>query len=170
MVSWPLRQLPLGGGCLTEVQRKAKPPSPALRRTPGFNQVVMALGPAGNICAALAIHYHAHVAIVLVTVGIATFGALFYFPALFSYMSTVRQSAPATPTAGVQSIMSVSAGAVVVVGAIARSWLGYGWWLTMLALLQVSVGAFAGVVIYQQQASAVRRFGMVPGQPQQQHS
>jgi MFS family permease len=143
---------PLGGWLSDKFAAQSKAP---VSRVALNTWVVLALGPAGNISAAWALHYKVHMAFVLVTVCVAGFGAFFYVPALFSYMSTVRQSTPAVATAGVQSIMAVCAGAVVVAGAVARNWLGYGWWLTALALLQLSVGVFAGVVIYRQQAKAV---------------
>jgi len=92
--------------------------------------IVLALGPVGTLGAAWALHFKAHLAIVLVTVSIAGFGGCFYLPAMFSYISTVKQSVPAAATAGVQTIMAMAAGSVVALGAVARSWLGYGWWLT----------------------------------------
>lgn len=126
--------------------------------------VVLALGPAGAVGAAWALHFKAHVAIVLATVCTASFGGCFNLPGMFSYISTVKQSVPAAATAGVQSIMSMIAGSVVAIGAVARSRLGYGWWLTALGLLQLLVCVFAYGVIYRQQARAVQHMPACPRQ------
>jgi hypothetical protein len=115
---------------------------------------MLAVGPAGVLASAWTLQAGAHLAGVLTAVGAACFGCGIYMPAIFSYITTVKQSAAAAATAGVQSMMILVSGAFVLVGTVATGRLGRGWWFTLLACLQLVVTVVAYGTIAGQQRKA----------------
>lgn len=127
------------------------------------NTVVMLLfGPAGVRGTGWALHYDAHIAVVIAVVGVAGFGGYFYLPGVFSYITTVKQSVAASAVAGLRSTMTFGCGLVVLVGAVARTYLGYGWWLMILAALEFITTAVAYGVIVQEQRATVSAMQGLP--------
>lgn len=112
---------------------------------------LLLLGPVGALGTGWALQYQAHIAIVLGAVSVVSFGGYFYLPGMFSYITTVKQSNAASAIAGVQSIMGVASGLVVIVGGIARKQLGYGWWLSILGVSLFVVTAVAVMPIVREQ-------------------
>jgi hypothetical protein len=123
---------------------------------------MLAVGPAGVLASAWTLQAGAHLAGVLIAVGAACFGCGIYLPGIFSYITTVKQSAAAAASAGVQSMMIFVSGILVLVGSVATGRLGPGWWFMILGCLQFLVTAVAYGAIVRQQRRAKAAAKSVP--------
>lgn len=106
-------------------------------------------GPTGVLAVGWALHAEAHLAI-----GAESFSCSVYLPALFSYGTTIKESASAAASGGIQSMMVFASALIVMVGSIAAPKLGYGWWFTVLACIQGLANIFAHVMIVSKQRAA----------------
>lgn len=139
------------GGCLSDKFATRGAGVTSSSRLVPNTLTLLALGPAGTLGAGWALQYGAHIGILLAAVGATAFGGYFWLPGLFSYITTVKQSTSASATAGAQSLMTLAAGLVVIMTAVARKSLGYGWWFTILASVQFVLTAAAYCVIVREQ-------------------
>jgi len=141
------------GGSISDKLAAAQPQAPTSRLVVN-SLIAMATGPTGVLAVGWALHAKAHLAIVILATSAACFGCSIYLPALFSYVTTIKQSASAAASGGIQSMMVFAAALVITVGSIAAPHLGYGWWFTILACIQGLSNIFAHVMIVVKQRTA----------------
>lgn len=137
-------------------------PAPPVARLVPSTLGVLVLGPAGVLGTGWALHYSAHIGLVLTASAVACFGCYFYLPGLFSYVTTIKQSVAGSATAGVQSIMTFTSGLSVAFGTVARKAMGMGPWLTLLSMLQLLITAVAFVIIVREQRAYKRALLQLP--------
>lgn len=124
--------------------------------------VALFIGPHGVLAVGWALHAQAHLAVVTNATGIACIACNFYLPALFSYITAVKQSASAAASTGVLSVMVLVAALVVTAGSAAAGHVGYGWWFTILACIQGMSNLFAYVMIIAKKRAAQQSHAALP--------
>lgn len=152
------------GGFISDKLYAASPSLPVSRLRVNA-LIALATGPTGVLALGWALHAQAHLAIAILATGCSCFGCSIYLPALFSYITTIKQSASAAASGGIQSMMVFSAALVITAGSLATGPLGYGWWLTILACIQGLSNVFACIMIMVKQRAARQAAAALPTPP-----
>lgn len=141
---------PLGGHVSDRFATRGAGVSSTSRLVPN-TLALLVLGPVGAFGAGWALQFRIHASVPLICVAAASFGGYFYVPAIFSYGTTVKQSASASVTAGIQTTVTIAAAGLVMVTAAVRGPLGYGWWFTILSGIHLLLGVVAYAAIVREQ-------------------
>lgn len=141
------------GGFISDKLAAARPQLSVSRLTAN-TLVALATGPAGVLAFGWALQAQAHLAIIIIATDAACFACSFYFPAFFSYITTIKHSASAAASARVQSMMVFSAALFITAGSLAAPHLGYGWWFTILACVQCVSNVITYLMIVSKQRAA----------------
>lgn len=141
------------GGIVSDRFGAAHPGLPVARLIPN-TFTLTAVGCAGLLVSGWTLHTSPHLALTLAPVCAACFGYTMYVPGLFSYITTIKQSAASAASGGVQSMMTLMCGVMVLAGSFVIKHVGYGWWFTGLACVQLCVAAVASGIIVRKRRAA----------------
>ncbi|KAF6252512.1 major facilitator superfamily domain-containing protein [Scenedesmus sp. NREL 46B-D3] len=135
------------GGLLSDRAAATHPQKPLVRLV--FNNSIAGfLMPASLLLYGWVVHFRLHLAVVLVSqfaIGVALSA---YLPAIFGYLTALKQSAAAAAAAGVHSGMFIMSGVLILVASAAVAGMGMGPFFTLLAGLNLLTTGTAAVQIF----------------------
>ncbi|WIA13681.1 hypothetical protein OEZ85_007241 [Tetradesmus obliquus] len=135
------------GGLLSDKAAAAHPGKPLVRLV--YNNVISGvLMPASLLLYGWVMQAKLHLAVVLVSqfaIGVALAS---YLPAIFGYLTALKQSAAAAAAAGVHSGMFIMSGVLILVASAAASAIGMGPFFTLLAGLNLLTTGAAALQIF----------------------
>lgn len=134
------------GGKLSDYSA-AQDPSKPVRRLWCSTCAALCVMPAALMLYGWSLHFKVHVAVPLAASFFMQMSNTAYLPAVFGYLTQVKQQAAGAASAGIYSLMFVVSGVLVLVAAAAVSKIGLGPLMTALAGLNILCGTVAAMQI-----------------------
>ncbi|WIA31137.1 hypothetical protein OEZ86_001155 [Tetradesmus obliquus] len=141
------------GGKLSDIGYAKNPQQPQLKLLYN-NAANLVLLPASVLLYGWSFHFKLHIAIPLIALFLVGVATSIYVPAVFSYLTTIKQQNAAAACAGVQSLMFLACGLFLLVAGVAVEKMGAGPFFTLLAGLCVVSSTVAGVQIHANRKAA----------------
>jgi hypothetical protein len=135
------------GGKLSDIGYAKNPEQPQLKLLYN-NAVNLVLLPASVLLYGWSFHFKLHIAIPLIALFLVGVATSIYVPAVFSYLTTIKQANAAAACAGVHSLMFLACGIFLLVAGVAVERMGAGPFFTLLAGLCVVSSCVAGMQIH----------------------
>lgn len=135
------------GGRLSDKSAAAHPSQPMVRLY--YNTIIVGtLLPAALLLFAWSVHYKLHLAVILVAqffIGLAAAG---YVPSVFGYLTAIKQQGAGAAASGIHSTMFIMAGVLILVASAAVQGIGFGYFFTLVAGLNLLAAGAAVVQIW----------------------
>eukprot|EP00878_Enallax_costatus_P011335 GHUV01011836.1.p1 GENE.GHUV01011836.1~~GHUV01011836.1.p1 ORF type:complete len:533 (+),score=142.22 GHUV01011836.1:700-2298(+) len=104
--------------------------------------------PAGLLLYGWTLHYNTHIVGPLVGHFVIGVASAAYLPGLFGYISTIKQQNASAAAAAVQASMFVIAAVLIYASVAGVQSLGFGWFFTLLAFIQLLIAVIAALCLW----------------------
>lgn len=146
------------GGRLSDKSAAAHPSEPMVRLY--YNTILVGtVLPAALLLYAWSVHFKLSLAVVLVSQFFIGLSAAGYIPSVFGYLTAIKQQGAGAAASGIHSTMFLTAGVLILVASAAVQGMGFGYFFTMVAGLNLLAAVAAMVQIWRrrEQSKAVMR-------------